>query len=120
MSVRQRSEGIHLKGQGTGATQVVLAAFTPSNAQQFVAVAAIILTANAAGTVTLQDTNGNALSGALNLVAGIPFILPVQHNYDPWFTTRDVGPNNNGAGLQLAQGTPANIISWDVYYLPTQ
>lgn len=119
MSIRERFEGGHLKGSGTGATVAVTAAFNPTNAQQFIAVYSLILTSSAAGTVQLQDTNGNALSAAQQMVAGVPLILPVQNNNDPWFTTKDNSPGSIGAGLQFVQGTGANTIAWDMYVLGT-
>ena len=115
MSVRTRSEGTHIKGSGTGATVAVLASFTPSNAQQFVSVIRMILSATAAGIVTLQDTTGAALSQPINLAANTPLVLDLQTNLDPWFTTKDSG--NIGAGLQLAQGTSGNTVAWDIWYL---
>jgi hypothetical protein len=117
MSIRQRSEGIHIKGSGTGATVAVLASFTPSNAQQFVSVIRMIVTVSAAGLLTLQDTTGAALSQPFNLGANGTITLDVPTTFDPWFTTKD--SNNAGAGLQFAQGTGANTVSWDIWYLPS-
>lgn len=114
MSVRYRSEVIHLKGSGTGGTVAVLAAFTPSVAQQFVNVIRLIFTVSAAGVVTLQDTGGNALSQPFQLGANSGITLDVSNNMDPWFMTTIAGN-----GLQFAQATGANTIAWDLYYMPT-
>jgi len=119
MSLKYRPETTHLKGSGTVATVAVLAA-SAVGAFQFIHIFMMIFTVSAAGVVTMQDTAGNALSQPFQLGANSGLTIDIPFTTEPWFSTRDnTSPPTPGVGLQFLQGTSANTIAWDIWYLAT-
>lgn len=73
----------------------------------------VLITLSVAGSITIQDTTGAALSQTFNLAANGSVVLDMPDNGDPWWQSAQ------GLGLQIAfTGASANL-GWDVYWYPT-
>lgn len=84
--------GIPQTGTFTGlaaGTTTIVSAVAGRRASLF----ALAITLATAGTVQVQDTNGNALTGVMTLAVGTPLVLPLSSM--PW------GQSASGFGLQL-------------------
>lgn len=99
------SESIHVFGNGTTSTIAVAAAI----ANRPVSLYGLVVTANSATVIIVQDTSGVALSEAFPLGGNKALILDIPDNGDPIFTTVA------GRGIQLAQFGSANV-GFDAYY----
>jgi hypothetical protein len=99
----------------TGATVPVIAANNANIiAGQRVGLYALIITVSAAETIQIQDTASNALSAPIQLAANGSVVLDLRDNGDPWWQSTPANP-----GIQIAQGTGATSIGFDVWWLPT-
>ncbi|HKD44546.1 MAG TPA: hypothetical protein VKD24_02720 [Candidatus Angelobacter sp.] len=89
-----------------GGTLAVASAVTGSK----IGIYRMLLVANSATTITIQDTASSALSAPYSLLAGGSIIVDTPINGDPWWQS------TAGKGLQI-NSSAAVQVSADVYYL---
>lgn len=116
MSLRGRSEAIHLFGNVAGAGPTTILAGV---AGQIIRVYRLIIVNGAAGqTITLQDTasGGTAVSEGFLLLANGTVTLDTPINGDPWFFSGDRGNAATVLGLGLQWSNTA-AFGYDIWVL---
>lgn len=70
----------------------------------------LVLVASGTVAVTIKDSDGNSLSGPMQLISGVPLVLP--HSNRPWFTA----PSGKGISITLGSGVQVSgVVNLDLY-----
>src|SRR5712671_6353089 len=112
MSLRGRSEALHVFGNVAGAGP---SAIVPAVAGQIVRVYRVIVVNGAvAQTITLQDTSNAAISQGFVLLANATITLDTPINNDPWWFSGDRGTAVTvpGLGIQWANTAAFGYDLW--------